>query len=43
VIKLITGIGTPLAGTLLTMDLGSMEFRRRRIHRRRNCSVCGSR
>ncbi len=42
VVKLLTGLGTPLAGTLLTMDLGSMHFRRHRIHRRKDCLVCGS-
>jgi molybdopterin/thiamine biosynthesis adenylyltransferase len=40
VIKLLTGLGQPLAGTLLTMDLGSMEFRRLKIARRRDCPVC---
>ena len=28
VVKLLTGLGKPLAGTLLTMDLGTMHFRR---------------
>ncbi len=42
VVKLLTGLGTPLAGTLLTMDLGSMQFRRHRIRRRKDCLVCGS-
>jgi molybdopterin/thiamine biosynthesis adenylyltransferase len=41
VIKLLTGIGEPLASTLLTMDLGSMRFRRHRIARRGDCPVCG--
>jgi molybdopterin/thiamine biosynthesis adenylyltransferase len=41
VIKLIVGIGEPLAGTLLTMDLGSMRFRRHRIARRDGCPECG--
>lgn len=41
-IKLITGIGEPLADTLLTMDLGSMRFRRHRISRRADCPVCSS-
>lgn len=40
VIKLLTGVGTPLAGTLLTMDLGSMQFRRHKIARRSECAVC---
>ena len=41
VIKLLTGLGEPLAGTLLTMDLGHMHFRRHRILRRPGCPVCG--
>jgi molybdopterin/thiamine biosynthesis adenylyltransferase len=40
VIKLVTGLGEPLAGTLLTMDLGSMHFRRLKIARRDGCEDC---
>ena len=40
VVKLITGLGETLAGTLLTMDLGSMRFRRLRTARRADCPVC---
>jgi molybdopterin/thiamine biosynthesis adenylyltransferase len=40
VVKLITGIGRPLAGVLLSMDLGTMEFRRLRLARRIDCPVC---
>ncbi len=42
VVKLITGIGEPLAGVLLTMDLGTMQFRRLKIARRGGCPVCGA-
>jgi molybdopterin/thiamine biosynthesis adenylyltransferase len=42
VVKLITGIGRPLAGVLLNMDLGTMEFRRLRIARRQDCPVCAA-
>jgi molybdopterin/thiamine biosynthesis adenylyltransferase len=42
VVKLLTGIGTPLGGVLLSMDLGSMQFRRLKIVRNQNCAVCGS-
>lgn len=42
VVKVLTGLGTPLAGTLLTMDLGTMQFRRHRVHRRPDCPVCGA-
>jgi molybdopterin/thiamine biosynthesis adenylyltransferase len=41
VIKLITGLGKPLTGTLLTMDLGTMRFHRLKISRRKDCPVCG--
>lgn len=41
VIKLITGIGEPLAGEMLAMDLGSMKFRRVSLPRRAGCTVCG--
>ncbi len=40
VVKVLTGLGTPLAGTLLTMDLGAMRFRRLRIGRSPDCPVC---
>lgn len=42
VVKLLTGIGKPLTGTLLTMDLGTMQFRRLKISRRADCAVCGA-
>jgi molybdopterin/thiamine biosynthesis adenylyltransferase len=42
VVKLITGIGRPLAGLLLSIDLGAMEFRRLRIARRQDCPVCAA-
>ncbi|MBI4658408.1 MAG: HesA/MoeB/ThiF family protein [Verrucomicrobia bacterium] len=41
VIKLLTGLGEPLAGVLLVMDLEKMEFRRLRTARRLDCAVCG--
>ena len=41
-VKLLTGIGRPLAGVLLTMDLGTMEFRRLRLPRRKDCPVCAA-
>ena len=41
VVKLLTGLGAPLADTLLTMDLGSMQFRRLRIGQSPGCPVCG--
>jgi adenylyltransferase/sulfurtransferase len=41
-IKIITGIGEPLAGTLMVMDLRAMQFRRLRVHRNPTCAVCGS-
>jgi molybdopterin/thiamine biosynthesis adenylyltransferase len=40
-IKLLAGIGEPLAGTLLYFDTLTMEFRRLNIPRRPECVVCG--
>ena len=37
VIKLITGIGEPLAGEMLHMDLNAMRFRRVRLPQRKGC------
>jgi adenylyltransferase/sulfurtransferase len=42
VIKLITGIGEPLAGEMLCMDLARGSFRRVKLPRRPDCLVCGS-
>lgn len=39
-IKLITGIGEPLAGELLCMDLGVMQFRKVKLPRRADCPAC---
>lgn len=41
VIKLLAGIGEPLAGRLLTFDLGDQSFRTVQIHRQSECAVCG--
>jgi adenylyltransferase/sulfurtransferase len=41
-IKLITGIGTPLIGRLLTYDALEMRFREFRFARRPDCAVCGT-
>jgi adenylyltransferase/sulfurtransferase len=40
-IKLITGIGAPLIGRLLTYDALDMSFDEFRVTRRRDCAVCG--
>ena len=40
-IKLITGIGTPLVGRLLTYDALELRFQEFRVERRRDCAVCG--
>ena len=42
-IKLVTGIGTPLIGRLLTYDALDMRFREFRFQRRADCAVCGER
>lgn len=41
-IKVLTGLGTPLAGRLLTCDLRHMSFRTYRIHRDPRCPECGA-
>jgi adenylyltransferase/sulfurtransferase len=41
VIKLITGIGAPLIGRLLTYDALNMHFSEFRFKRRVDCAVCG--
>lgn len=41
VIKLATGLGAPIADTMLTMDLATMRFRRVAMRRRPDCPVCG--
>lgn len=40
-IKYITGLGEPLLGKLLTMDLNRLEFAKRRPYRDPNCPICG--
>lgn len=39
-IKLLTGIGRPLVGTMLRGDVGAQEFRRIAVHRLPGCAVC---
>lgn len=41
VIKRITGLGEPLEGEILAMNLGTMRFRRVKLPRRVDCPVCG--
>ncbi len=40
-IKLLTGVGTPLIGTLMVYDALEMEYRKLRIRKDPNCAVCG--
>jgi sulfur-carrier protein adenylyltransferase/sulfurtransferase len=40
-IKLITGVGEPLVGRLLTYDALEMRFSEFKVARRRDCAVCG--
>lgn len=40
-IKLILGLGTPLAGRLLMFDALDMDFRQVKVRRNPNCPVCG--
>lgn len=42
VIKLLTGLGDPLLGRLLTCDLRTMSFRTFNTMRQPDCSVCGA-
>ncbi|MEM7772152.1 MAG: HesA/MoeB/ThiF family protein [Cyanobacteria bacterium P01_A01_bin.37] len=42
-VKLITGLGEPLLGKLLTMDLARAEFAKRRPYHDPDCPVCGNR
>ena len=41
VLKLLTGIGDPLAGRLLLYDGEFMEFSEVRVQRKKDCPVCG--
>ena len=40
-IKVLSGLGEPLAGTLLHYDTLTMSFQRVAIERRADCAVCG--
>jgi molybdopterin/thiamine biosynthesis adenylyltransferase len=40
-IKIISGLGKPLAGQMLVMDYRTMMFQRIQICRRKDCPVCG--
>lgn len=42
-VKVVTGRGSSLAGTLLHGDMGEMAFRKIRVRRRPGCAVCGAR
>jgi sulfur-carrier protein adenylyltransferase/sulfurtransferase len=42
-VKLVTGLGEPLIGRLLTYDALEMSFREFPVERRRDCAVCGER
>jgi len=41
-VKVITGIGDPLSGRLLRMDLRKMSFQMMKVSRRADCTVCGT-
>jgi adenylyltransferase/sulfurtransferase len=40
-IKLITGVGEPLLGSLMVYDALEMEFRKIKVRKDPNCAVCG--
>jgi adenylyltransferase/sulfurtransferase len=41
-IKLITGIGEPLVGSLMVYDALEMEYRKIKVRKDPNCAVCGA-
>ncbi|MBD2180547.1 HesA/MoeB/ThiF family protein [Planktothrix sp. FACHB-1355] len=41
-IKVITGVGETLSSKLLTMDLGTLNFAKRRSYKDSHCPVCGN-
>ena len=41
-IKVLAGFGTTLAGSMLYYDAGHMEFRKFKLKRNPDCSVCAS-
>ena len=41
-IKLVTGVGEPLGGRLLSMDMRDFKVMESLIHRRNDCVVCGN-
>jgi molybdopterin/thiamine biosynthesis adenylyltransferase len=41
-IKVITGLGKPLSGYLLNMDLANSEFKKLHLYKDPHCPVCGS-
>jgi len=42
VVKLLTGVGEPLAGVLLVMNLDTMRIRQLKVAREPNCPVCAA-
>jgi molybdopterin/thiamine biosynthesis adenylyltransferase len=42
VIKVLTGLGEPLAGRLLKCDLRTMQFKTVKVRRTPGCPVCGA-
>ena len=41
IIKVLTGLGEPLAGKMLVCDLADMSFRKLQLRRNEACAVCG--
>ena len=41
VLKFVTGVGDLLTGTLLTFDAKTMDFKKIKLHKQKNCPVCG--
>ena len=40
-LKILAGLGEPLAGRMLLGDLGTMQFKRIALRRRAGCAACG--
>ena len=40
-LKFITGVGSLLSGTLLSFDARTLQFRKVKLKRQKNCPICG--
>ena len=42
VVKILTGVGTPMFGRLATFDLSDHSFHKLKLQRNPDCPVCGT-